>query len=373
MQVPGAGGIPGVGGGLPSVGSVTKDPVGTINSIKNAVTSLNNNNPLHQIGTAKNSINNAKSFLNSLNNPNKILSLAETILVPIAKQLINQYANIDTLILIAQKILLDRLKSTGSAYISGNTIYYTPLSNDQSYKTWIGNYNNIISTIRNILSQIENVLNTLQTTLTSINVAISVMSILITVQNTAKTIQQAIIALDQSSPSPVKPTTGPSIVAIAIIDGTVQATQQLIDKYQPLLLAGQGMLTVYQALLQQYLSKFNNLNVIINTSSTTQNPNSQGSINNQEVININNTAGNNSDSGNNGTNSGNSGNSGNNTGNTQTVGNQYILTLITNKDGSRYVTITDKFSGLLLSQTAPSFYESDNDLFSEARAILSSI
>jgi hypothetical protein len=251
--------------------------------------------------------------------------------------------------------LIDKTKNqlsiNGRVEVNNGKVTFTPIKN-QSYESYKQSFSNDVDKIKKRLKLIDITIKTLETFYKLLNTTISILEKKVIVEQIILIVKSRTAQVESSSPSPAKPTTGEVIgTEIPKLNDRVNKLEGkpsiTIDKTSSILI----LLKAVRDALKQYIpilkSNFTKLNIKINNLQlligSAPEPEIQ-TLNNEITPKI----------------------------TTELVEryNNYILKINQLADGSYQVVATDAFSGMKITQTAPSKFLKPDDLFNEIKQIL---
>lgn len=247
----------------------------------------------------------------------------------------------------------NQLSSKGRVEVDNGKITFTPVKN-QSYDSFKQKFNRDVSRIKNRVDLLDKKIKALELLYKTINLTIIALDARFIIEQIKTIIASKASQAESSSPSPSKPTTGETIgtkipeyeLRISKLEG--KPVLPLFNKTDAIILLLRSLRTAlknYVSISKQNLIVINNrldsLQLLIGTSNE---PELRDELNKELV--------NNAD-----------------TELVETYGN-YILKIQKLANGSYQAVATDLFSGLKISQTAPSKFLKPDALFNELKQIL---
>jgi len=296
----------------------------------------------------KKALNDKKEFLkDQVGQTAKNAKLQITsIATPILMSFIRAENIADLLIKKLTKDTKKQLQNKGTLTIENGVFTFIP-SNPDNYSVFKSNFDRRVANLKKTISTLNNIITTLNNVIKIFNIALTVIKVYIKIKQKLMLVRFARITAELAAPTPSKPSVG-----LALLN-TVRSLQQLekdnkkVDQYQAAITALQLFLTIFKEMITKIQIKVNQLQ--FNIANDSPNTNNNDLI--SSLAEANNAVPDTEEY-------------------TNAEGKSYILKLITLPNKQRQYQALDSFSKMKITQTAPSFTKTNNELLEEIKQIL---
>lgn len=286
------------------------------------------------------------------------INAAVALFTPIVKKLLRELFSIEKIKNKLIQFVKDELKKKGKVEIKGKKIIFTPNKQDPSYKQFANSFNNQVNSLRTGLTSVQLAVNSLNNVLNVLNTVSAAISVYIVVKKIILEIKLKKILVELALPTPSKPTAGTDLNSVITGLDKISKLEDKLKIYQLSIASLSIIITVIKAKIDTILSAINGLElIIVGAKDQPNNPQVDDNLVNKlsEF-------------------QGNPDSDKNNLNITKTFtandGKTYHF-IIERLDNKTYRAVAiDTFSGLKITQTAPSKFIKPNDLFIELTQIL---
>jgi hypothetical protein len=318
--------------------------------------------PIDKLNSAKDQLEKLKKFnkqkleeLKNANDPNKFLksqnkidpATARNAIVALVLPMLMKFINAEKVAnLIVNKLINDtkkKLKNKGRFTVVNGAITFTP-KDKANYQAYKDNFDRRVSTLKNIVNILKTIVDTLLTILRIARVALAAFKAYLALTNTKIKVSSTSASADLASPNWSKPAAATYVIDKEVSQSLVDPLKDKIDKYTLLISFIINILTVCKRFIDALKIKLDRLSFTIITAEdqpiyfnslastlTFDNPNET------EIE----------------------------------VGDKsYTIKVITTLSGALQAVAYDKFSGLKVTQTAPSKIRKSDQLIDELKQIL---
>lgn len=277
--------------------------------------------------------------------------------VPVIKKIIKQLYSVEKIKNLIIKEVTEQLKKKGKVEIQGKKVVFTPIKYDPAYQNFADGFNSKVKALRTGLTAVQVGVNSLDRIVSTINTIITIANVAIKVIKVILNIRLKKIAAELALPTPSKPTAGLDLANVINQLDKVKKLEDKVELYQTIVGSLTIIITLIKTKIDTILAAINGLElVIVSNKNQPNNPQLDGNLTND----LSSLQGNPDP---------------NNTGNINETynandGKSYYLTIERLADGSYQAIAIDTFTGLKITQTAPSKFVKPNALFAELKQIL---